>query len=39
MARLIVRIELGSEACIGSDAIRLLELIETEGSISAAGRA
>ena len=39
VARLIVRIELDSEARIGGDAIRLLELIETEGSISAAGRA
>lgn len=39
MARLIVRIELDSEARIGGDAIRLLELIETKGSISAAGRA
>lgn len=39
MARLIVRIELDSEARIGGDAIRLLELVETKGSISAAGRA
>ncbi|MGZ3375453.1 MAG: winged helix-turn-helix domain-containing protein [Phenylobacterium sp.] len=39
MARLIVRIELDSEARIGGDAIRLLELIEAKGSISAAGRA
>jgi molybdate transport system regulatory protein len=39
VARLVLRIELNSEARIGGDAIRLLELIDAKGSISAAGRA
>jgi molybdate transport system regulatory protein len=39
MARLILRVELDSEARIGGDAIRLLELVDAKGSISAAARA
>jgi molybdate transport system regulatory protein len=39
MAHLILRIELASEARLNGDAIDLLELVETKGSISAAGRA
>jgi molybdate transport system regulatory protein len=39
VARLILRIELGSRAAIGGEHIRLLELVETTGSITAAGRA
>ncbi|THD60243.1 hypothetical protein [Phenylobacterium sp.] len=38
MARLILRIELDSKVRIGEDAIRLLELVEAKGSISAAAR-
>src|SRR5262245_42180915 len=39
MARLSLRVELGGPARIGPGKIRLLELIEEHGSISAAGRA
>ena len=39
MARLSLRVELGGPARIGPGKIRLLELIEQHGSISAAGRA
>jgi molybdate transport system regulatory protein len=39
MARLVLRIELDSDARIGSDHIRLLELVGTQGSITAAARA
>ncbi len=39
MARLILRVELDSEARLSGDTISLLERVETEGSISAAGRA
>jgi molybdate transport system regulatory protein len=38
MARLVLRIELASDARIGGDHIRLLELVETTGSITAAAR-
>lgn len=39
MARLTLRVELGEEARVGPGKIRLLELIDRHGSISAAGRA
>jgi molybdate transport system regulatory protein len=39
MARLILSVELDSEARIGAGDIRLLELVEKTGSISAAARA
>jgi molybdate transport system regulatory protein len=39
MAQLSLRIDLASSARIGPGAIRLLELVEETGSISAAGRA
>lgn len=39
MARLTLRIELGEQARVGPGKIRLLELIDEHGSISAAGRA
>ncbi|MGH7094975.1 MAG: winged helix-turn-helix domain-containing protein [Stellaceae bacterium] len=39
MARLTLRIDFDDERAIGPGKIRLLELIDAEGSISAAGRA
>ena len=38
MARLTLRIDFGDDRAIGPGKIRLLELIEARGSISAAGR-
>ena len=38
MAKLNVRIEFGDEDAVGPGKIRLLELIESSGSIAAAGR-
>jgi len=38
MARLTLRIDFGDDRAIGPGKIRLLELIEAHGSISAAGR-
>ena len=38
MARLTLRIDFGDERAIGPGKIRLLELIDSYGSISAAGR-
>ncbi|QQS12339.1 MAG: LysR family transcriptional regulator [Rhodospirillales bacterium] len=38
MARLTLRIEFGGEDAVGPGKIRLLELIDSSGSISAAGR-
>ena len=39
MARLTVRVDLGTGGALGPGKIRLLELIQDKGSISAAGRA
>lgn len=39
MPRLVIRVELSDTSAIGPGKIRLLELIEETGSISAAGRA
>ena len=39
MAKLTLRVDFGDHGAVGPGKIRLLELIETEGSIAAAGRA
>jgi molybdate transport system regulatory protein len=39
MARLTLRVDLAPRGAVGPGKIRLLELVETTGSISAAGRA
>jgi molybdate transport system regulatory protein len=39
MAKLTLRIDLGTQTAVGPGKIRLLELVRTTGSIAAAGRA